>query len=116
MGVFTDQIEATTGADRAALQQIRDIALLVAPEAVEDVSYGAAGLRYRGKGLLAVAVASGHLSLYPQSAAVVAAVSDDLPGFRLTKGSIHFTGERPIPEAVLERTVRLRLAEIDSAS
>jgi hypothetical protein len=43
---------------------------------------------------------------------VVAAVADDLAGFSLSKGTIRFTPEIPVLEPVLQRVVRLRLAEI----
>lgn len=53
-----------------------------------------------------------HLSIHPFSSDVVAAVADDLAGFSLSKGTIRFTPETPLPQPVLERMVRLRLAEI----
>ena len=46
------------------------------------------------------------------SPAVVAVVADDLGGFSLSKGTIRFTPETPVPQPVIERLVRLRLAEI----
>lgn len=52
------------------------------------------------------------MSLHPFSPAVVAAVADDLAGFSLSKGTIRFTPDTPVPEAVIDRMVRLRLTEI----
>jgi uncharacterized protein YdhG (YjbR/CyaY superfamily) len=43
---------------------------------------------------------------------VVAAVAEDLDGYSLSKGTIRFTPETPVPEPVIERMVQLRLAEI----
>jgi uncharacterized protein YdhG (YjbR/CyaY superfamily) len=43
---------------------------------------------------------------------VVTAVAGDLAGFSLSKGTIRFTPERPVPDPVIERIVGLRLAEI----
>jgi uncharacterized protein YdhG (YjbR/CyaY superfamily) len=53
-----------------------------------------------------------HLSVFPFSPAVVEAVAADLEGFSLSKGTIRFTVDRPIPDGVLERVVRLRRAEL----
>lgn len=39
-------------------------------------------------------------------------MADDLAGFSLSKGTIRFTPDTPVPEVVIERMVRLRLAEI----
>jgi uncharacterized protein YdhG (YjbR/CyaY superfamily) len=39
-------------------------------------------------------------------------VADDLAGFSLSKGTIRFTPENPVPEPVLRSVIKLRLAEI----
>ena len=69
-------------------------------------------LRVAGKPLLGFHVSEQHLSLHPFSPAVVAAVAEDLDGYSLSKGTIRFTPETPVPEPVIERMVQLRLAEI----
>jgi uncharacterized protein YdhG (YjbR/CyaY superfamily) len=43
-------------------------------------------------------------------------VADDLAGFSVSKGTIRFTAETPVPEPVIERMVQLRLAEIAGVS
>jgi uncharacterized protein YdhG (YjbR/CyaY superfamily) len=47
------------------------------------------------------------------AAEVVAAVAPDLEGYDLSKGTIRFSAERPLPEAVVTRVVELRRSEID---
>jgi uncharacterized protein YdhG (YjbR/CyaY superfamily) len=39
-------------------------------------------------------------------------VRTELDGFSVSKGTIRFTAERPVPEALIERLVAARLAEI----
>jgi uncharacterized protein YdhG (YjbR/CyaY superfamily) len=53
-----------------------------------------------------------HLSIFPFSSAVVEAVAGRLEGYSLSKGTIRFTVDRPVPDDVLEDIVRLRMAEI----
>ena len=101
---------------RRALERVRDIALRAAPDASQGKSYGMPALRVADKPLLGFQVSKQHLSLHPFSAEVVAAVADDLEGFSLSKGTIRFTPEIPVPEPVLERVVRLRLAEITQST
>ncbi len=115
MGEFTDLIARTEGADRAALQQILDVVREVVPEVAEGLSYGTPALLHRGRPLIGIAVAAKHLSLYPFSAAVVAAVADQLPASRVSKGTIRFTAEQPLPTALLRQVIELRLAEIEAA-
>ena len=69
-------------------------------------------LRLDGRPLVGVTAAAKHLSLFPFSPAVVEAVAPDLEGFSLSKGTIRFTVDRPVPDPVLERVVSLRLAEL----
>jgi uncharacterized protein YdhG (YjbR/CyaY superfamily) len=115
MGVFTDLIDGTDGATKVALREVLERGLAAAPEAVEDLSYGTPALRYRGRPLIGVKVSAKHLSLFPFSPDVVAAVSGELAGFSLSKGTIRFTGDRPVPPGTLDRIIGLRLAEIERA-
>ncbi|GAA6524322.1 DUF1801 domain-containing protein [Intrasporangium sp. DVR] len=114
MGTVTDYL-AATGDDRrrSALSRVIDIARDLVPDADEGMSYGMPALRHRGKPLIAVVSAARHLSLFPFSSAVVEAVAGDLDGFSLSKGTIRFDVDRPVPEPVVERIVRLRVAEIE---
>ena len=115
MGVFTDLIAGAEGETRAALQDVLDRALAIAPEAVEDLSYGTPALRYRGRPLIGVRVSAKHLSLFPFSPDVVAAVAPQLGGYSLAKGTIRFSAGQPLPTDVLDRIIVLRRAEIDAA-
>jgi uncharacterized protein YdhG (YjbR/CyaY superfamily) len=112
MGEIDDYLAGLEESQRGALERVRDIAQRVAPDASQGKSYGVPALRVAGKPLLGFHVSRQHLSLHPFSPAVVAAVADDLAGFSLSKGTIRITPEIPVPESVLERVVRLRLAEI----
>jgi uncharacterized protein YdhG (YjbR/CyaY superfamily) len=112
MGEIDDYLAGLQGPQRQALQRVRDIALQVAPEASQGTSYGMPALRVAGKPLLGFHISKQHLSLHPFSPDVVAAVADDLEGFSLSKGTIRFTSDTPVPDAVLKRVVELRLAEI----
>ena len=53
-----------------------------------------------------------HLSLFP-AAHAVEALQDQLTDFKLSKGTIQFTLEHPIPEAIIQQIVQVRLADID---
>jgi uncharacterized protein YdhG (YjbR/CyaY superfamily) len=65
------------------------------------------------KPLLGFAALKDHLSLFPFSAHVVAAVKGRLAGYDLSKGTIRFTEAKPIPEDVIWEILDLRLQEID---
>lgn len=114
MGTIGDYLAALAPDQRAALQRVVDLAKRVAPDAEEGTSYGMPALRVAGRPLIGITASARHLSLFPFSPAVVEAVTPDLHGFSLSKGTIRFTVDHPLPEGVVERVVRLRRAELES--
>lgn len=70
-------------------------------------------LRLAGRPLLGITAAAKHLSVFPFSPAVVEAVAPDLTGHSLSKGTIRFAVDQPIPDEVIERIVTLRRAELE---
>ena len=113
MGEVAAYLSTIDPADRAALERVYDIARDIVPEAEEGMSYGMSALLYRGKGLIATLQTRRFLSLYPYSGTVVASVGDALAGFETTSGSIHYSAEHPLPDAVVRSIVEARRAEID---
>lgn len=62
--------------------------------------------------LVAFAARSGHLALYPMSGAVVQMLGEELAGFDTGKGTIRFSAAKPIPDALVQRIVEMRIDEI----
>jgi len=106
---FLGGLDATT---RAAFERIRDLAMEIVPEAEEGRSYGMAALRYQQKPLLGFAAAKHHLSIFPFSPQVVDAVRDRLTEFELSKGTIRFTADMPVPDEIVREVVRHRVDQI----
>src|SRR5215203_1056622 len=115
MGEVSDYIGALEGAERDVIERIRARAVSLVPEAVEGVSYGMPALRYRDSPLLSVMSVKGHIGLYPFSPPVVSAVAGELEGYSLSKETIRFTPEHPLPDSVVDRVILLRRDEIDTA-
>ena len=111
-GPLTAYLGTLRAADREALDRVRGIATRSVPGTTEGTSYGLAALLLDGKPLLGFRAAADHLSVFPFSPAVVAAVADRLEGFKLSKGTIRFTARNPLPEAVVIDIARLRGREI----
>jgi uncharacterized protein YdhG (YjbR/CyaY superfamily) len=117
MGTVTDYLAGIDEDDRrAALSRVIEIARGIVPDAEEGMGYGMPALRHRGKPLIAVVSAANHLSLFPFSSGVVEAVAADLDGFSLSKGTIRFDVDRPVPDTVVERVVRMRVDQIEGRS
>ena len=76
MAELSDFLDSLDPDQAAPLRRIVAIALAEAPEATEGTSYGMPALRVGGRPLVGMARATGHLSLFPFSADVVAGVAD----------------------------------------
>jgi uncharacterized protein YdhG (YjbR/CyaY superfamily) len=112
MESIDDALAGLPQPEHDALQRVIDIARRVAPHAIDGVSYGVPALKVAGKPLIGVSASAHHLSIFPFSPAAIDVVRTELDGFSVSKGTIRFTAERPIPEALIERLVASRLAEI----
>lgn len=116
MGVLGEYLDRLEPPVRAAAERIYARAGELVPDLEEGVSYGVPALIHHGRPLVGVQPGAKHLSLFPYSSEVVAAVAPDLDGFSLSKGTIRFTAQQPIPDAVLTRIIELRRNEIDAAT
>jgi uncharacterized protein YdhG (YjbR/CyaY superfamily) len=83
-----------------ALHQIREaIRSVVPPESTEIISYKMPAFRHK-KVLVWYAAFANHCSLFP-TAAVIDAFQDELKGFSLSKGTIQFPLNKPMPIALI---------------
>jgi uncharacterized protein YdhG (YjbR/CyaY superfamily) len=114
MSAMDDYLDGLPPAQKAALARVRAVVEGVAPEAEEGVSYGMPAFRYAGRPLLGVRAAKKHLSVFPFSPAAIEAVRDRLVGFNLSKGTIRFSPDSPVPDDVLADVVRVRKQEIEA--
>jgi uncharacterized protein YdhG (YjbR/CyaY superfamily) len=103
------------GLPRAALDQVRATVRAAVPEATESISYGIPTVRLGGRMLLSYAAFARHCSLFPASAAVMAALGDELAPYFTPKATLRFAPDAPIPRPLLERIVAIRVGEVTSA-
>jgi len=96
---------------RAALEDLRRVIRAAAPEATELINYGVPMFRLNGRNLVSYAAAKDHCSFYIQSPAVMEAHAADLKGYHTTKGTVHFSPDKPIPADLVTKLVKARIAE-----
>jgi uncharacterized protein YdhG (YjbR/CyaY superfamily) len=95
---------------RSTLSKIRATIRSVAPpETTETISYGIPAFKYKGM-LVWFAAFSKHCSLFPGSS-VIEAFKDELKGFSISKGTIQFSTDKPLPVALVKKLVKARIAE-----
>jgi uncharacterized protein YdhG (YjbR/CyaY superfamily) len=99
---------------RKTLQQLRQTIVSIVPDAEECISYGMPAFRKGGKIIAGFAAFKTHLSYLPHSGSVLGKLSGDLAGYRSTKGSLHFPIDRPLPKALVQKLIDVRLDEVRS--
>ena len=112
MSDVDDHLAGLPPDQQAALQHLRETIRAAAPGATEAISYGMPAFRQDGHGLVGYAAFKAHCSLFPMSSTVIPALADALEGFTTSKGTIRFTPDQPLPDAVVTRIVEVRLAEL----
>jgi uncharacterized protein YdhG (YjbR/CyaY superfamily) len=76
------------------------------------ISYRVPAFRVDGKTVAGFAAFKDHLSYLPFSGSVLAPLADELKDYEMTKGSLHFAIDRPLPKALVNKLIEVRLAEI----
>jgi uncharacterized protein YdhG (YjbR/CyaY superfamily) len=105
---YLDQLDKP---EKEELIRIRAIVKEMVPEAVETISYGMPGFKYKGKYLLGYAAFKEHLSLFPTSVPIEE-LKGKLKDFKIAKGTIQFTLNKPIPDDLIREIVGARLKQL----
>jgi uncharacterized protein YdhG (YjbR/CyaY superfamily) len=111
MSIIDDLLQKTGSPQKEALQHVRSIVNDVAPDAEEVMTYGMPGYKYKGKYLISFAAFKDHMSIFPGSEAVEA-LRGELDGHKLSKGTVQFTVDKPIPDEVIKKIILYRIADI----
>ena len=90
--------------------------LACVPEAEQLISYGIPAFHVRGRTVAGFAAFKTHLSYLPFSGSVLGQVADGLDGYTMTKSSLHFHVDRPLPKALVKKLIAVRLADATQRS
>lgn len=96
---------------RSTLEVVRRSIHRAAPDAVEAISYGMPAFRVGTKVIAGLAAFKAHLAYLPHSSETFPALRDELAGYTVTKGSLHFAVDVPLPDELVARLVEVRRAE-----
>lgn len=96
---------------RSTLQCLRQAIIEAVPEAEEGISYGLPAFRVQGKVIAGFAAFKNHLSYLPHSGSVFPVLRDELVDYKFSSGALQFPIDSPIPKPLVERLVRVRIAQ-----
>ncbi len=98
---------------RSTLNQLRSaIRSAVPAEAIETISYRIPAFRYQ-EVLVWFAAFSDHCSFFP-TASIIAAFKKDLKAYPISKGTIQFPTDKPLPAGLIKKMVKARVAQVES--
>jgi len=96
---------------RTTLEKMRAvIRSVVPPETTEVLSYRIPTFRYK-RMLVSLAAFRDHCSLFPLGSSALAGLEDELKPFRVSKGTLHFPVDQPMPSVLVKKIVKARLAQ-----
>lgn len=94
---------------RLALEKLRAQIKAAAPKAEESISYGMPAYKHKGA-LVYFGAFKDHCSFFPGSSSILAN-KEGLKGYKISKGTIQFTPEKPLPAAWIKSIVKERVLE-----
>ncbi len=97
---------------QAILEKLRRVIKESAPEAQETISYGMPAFKLKGN-LVYFAAWKNHIGLYGASSAVDAFEKEQSP-YEISKGTIRFPLDKPIPFELVAKIVKFRVNEVSS--
>jgi uncharacterized protein YdhG (YjbR/CyaY superfamily) len=91
------------------LEQLRAAIKEAAPQATEMISYGVPAFKL-GNMLVWFAAHSHHIGLYPRGSGIEE-FREELAPYKVTKGTIRFPLDKPLPLEVISKIVKFRVEE-----
>lgn len=108
---FDEYFAKLNPAQRTVLEKVRRAIHAAAPGAEECFGYGLAGFRFAGRPLVYLGAWKKHCALYAANPETQAQFAEELRGFEVSKGTIRFTVEKPLPLTLVKRLVKARAVE-----
>jgi uncharacterized protein YdhG (YjbR/CyaY superfamily) len=95
---------------RTTLEKMRAMIRAAAPrEATEAISYRIPSFQYKG-GLVAYAAFKDHCSFFPMGSRAIEEFAEELKGYRVSKGTIQFALDKPLPAGLVKKMVKACVA------
>lgn len=106
-----EYLAAVAPAQRIVLEKLRRAIHTAAPGTEEYLGYGLAGFKLHGRPLVYFGAWENHCALYAASPKTQERFAGELKGFEVSKGTIRFTVEKPLPLTLVRKLVKARAVE-----
>jgi uncharacterized protein YdhG (YjbR/CyaY superfamily) len=99
---------------RRALEELRTKIRSIVPGAKECISYRIPAFRLNGEVIAGFCATSKGCSYFPFSGSTLKALARDLSRYDQTKGSLHFSADKPLSTALVRKLIRARMNETNT--
>ena len=99
---------------REQLQKLRNVIQEAAPDSVETLSYGIPTFK-QGRNLVHFAGYKKHVGFYPTPSSIEL-FREELSEYEVSKGTVKFPHDKPIPYDLIKRVVEYRVNEVTSSN
>jgi len=96
---------------RTALEKLRETIKAAAPKAAESISYGMPTFKYKGRPLIYFGAAKKHCAIYG-----VSTDGNELKQYDTSKGTVRFSPDKPLPEALVKKLVNAQIERIEAGA
>lgn len=96
---------------RRALEDLRTKIRSIVPGAEECISYRIPAFRLNGEVIAGFCATSKGCSYFPFSGSTLKALARDLGRYDQTKGSLHFSANKPLSTTLVRKLIRTRIDE-----
>lgn len=96
---------------RNMLEKLRSVIRAAAPKAEETINYGIPTFKQDGKNLIHFAGYKNHIGFYP-GADAIETFKKELAIYTLSKGTIQFPLDKPLPVTLVKQIVKYNLTQI----
>lgn len=100
---------------RTELTRLFKLTKMLVPMAEETISYGIPAFKYNGQPLIYFAAFKNHYSVFPTSGPINK-LSGKLTKYKVSKGTIQYTNDSPIPDNLLAEIILYRKEEIENGN
>jgi uncharacterized protein YdhG (YjbR/CyaY superfamily) len=98
---------------RSTLKKVRQAIRSIAPaEATEVISYGIPMFKCKGM-LIGYAAFPTHCSLFLATSSLLKKFKNELSRYQISKGTIRFPTDKPLPASLVKKIVKARVAQND---
>src|ERR1035438_4508252 len=111
MSEIDDYLANVNEDKRAALSALRKTIRSIIPKAEECISYGMPAFRLNGKVVAGFSATAKGCSYFPFSGSTLGSLAAELEDYDRTKSSLHFDPAKPLPQTLVRKLIKARMAE-----